>query len=97
MLLELKETSRIKKSFVDGFDCLRYEARVIKKDEEVIITIGQTEKKGLSVYIDTISSFGKARRCSYLLEDKGKNNLMERLLRLINKETMASYREIVFQ
>lgn len=96
-MLEFTRKSNINKSYVEGLDCLRYEARVIKKDEEVIITIGQTEKKGLSVYIDTISSFGKARRCSYLLEDKGKNNLMERLLRLINKETMASYREIVFQ
>lgn len=95
-MLELKRKSTINKSYVEGLDCLRYEARVSKNEEEVIITIGQTEKKGLSVYIDVISSFGKVRRCAYLLEDKGKGDLIERLLRVVNKETMASYREIVF-
>ena len=95
-MLELKETSRIKKSFVDGFYCLRYEARVELKNETWIITIHQTEKKGLNVYFDNVSAFGKVRDCAIAIKNSAKIPIKDKLLRAINNKIKTNYQDIEF-
>lgn len=95
-MLELKRKSNINKSYVEGFDCLRYEAVVKDKDEEVIITINQTDKKGLNVYFDNVSAFGKVRDCAVEIKNSTKIPMKDKLLRAINNKIKKNYQDIVF-
>lgn len=95
-MLELKETSRIKKSFVEGFDCLKYRATIELKNETWIITIHQTEKKGLNVYFDNVSTFGKVRDCAIVIKNSAKIPMKDKLLKAINNKIKTNYQDIEF-
>ena len=96
MNLELKRKSNINKSYVEGFDCLRYEAQLNQKNETWITTIHQTDKQGLNVYFDNVSTFGKVRDCAIAIKNSAKMQMKDKLLKAINNKIKTNYQDIEF-